>query len=537
MADDDPDDAATIPTTSTDVLVIGGGIGGLAAALALQRHGLRVLVYERDAHCEQRKGYGLTLSNVSALAALGVEDECRAINSSCVSDCHWVFDAGGAVLGYFGIAFTKKLHEQRGNLRVPRLVLRRTLFERLAPNSVRWGWRCVGYDDDGSGVTALFERAPAGSGEPAAASEARVAVRCSVLVGADGVRSVCRALKFGDPHRYVGVVVVLGLCALHHPLLHCQGFYTLDGQHRLFTMPYEPLDEQETAPPADGGGGGEASGGASGGRHSTMWQISLALADEAAARALCAGGGAALLAEMVRRCGHWHPPVPAMLAATHEASVWGTPLYDREPMPLRRKNRLGGPAPWSSRVTLLGDAAHCMTPFKGQGANQALADAPLLATYLAPALLASDGGDAPGGDTPSGGKSRTERIASALACFEREMTSRSEAKVRASRAAAKHFHSPAALDLDGQLIEGVADTARLLAAMRAEGVGARCAGELEARAIALQGALASSHPEDASPDPVGVAVPKSDVPVGLGVAARGGGADLEACQRAAAQVS
>ena len=40
-----------------------------------------------------------------------------------------------------------------------------------------------------------------------------------------------------------------------------------------------------------------------------MWQLSFAAPDEAAARALCGGGGAALLAEIVTRCGAWHAPV------------------------------------------------------------------------------------------------------------------------------------------------------------------------------------------------------------------------------------
>ena len=261
------------------MIIVGGGIGGLATALALQLKGVRCVVYERDEHCDQRRGYGLTLSNPASLAALGLEEACRDVNSSCVSDCHWTFDEHGHVLGYFGIAFTGKLHERRGNLRVPRLVLRRLLYERLEPGTVQWGWRLRGYEEaaDGRSVSAHFERPPSSdqAAVELAAEATTTTVQGSVLVGADGVHSVVRSLKFGDGHRYVGVVVVLGVCDLQHPLLHEQGFYTLDGTHRLFTMPYEPL-------PSDGVDGGDGMGPQS--RHSTMWQISFTLEDEAAAR-------------------------------------------------------------------------------------------------------------------------------------------------------------------------------------------------------------------------------------------------------------
>ena len=127
-------------------------------ALGLQSQGVDCVVYERDASCDQRKGYGLTLSNATALAALGLEEAVRAVNSGCVSDCHWTFDAEGRILGYFGIAFTKKLHVRRGNLRVPRLVLRRLLCDRLKPGTVHWGWKLLNYEEADGGVTAHLRR-------------------------------------------------------------------------------------------------------------------------------------------------------------------------------------------------------------------------------------------------------------------------------------------------------------------------------------------------------------------------------------------
>ena len=495
------DDASTAP-----VVIVGGGIGGLAAAVALQSRGVRCVVYERDSYDTQRRGYGLTLGPTcwAALADLGLEGKCRAIDGVCGSSCHWVFDDGGGVLGYFGTAFSGQAGKGR-NLRVPRATLRSLLLAQLAPGTVRWGRRLLRYQEDDAaggrrGVTVHFQQeaeaeAEAGN-EDAAAAAAVEAVRARLLIGADGVRSAVRQQKVADPLRYVGVVLLLGVSPLRDPLLHRQGFYTVDGTCRLFTMPYEPLDSGGSGGSGDDGeveegGGGEAA-------HSTMWQISIAIGDAAEAAALCAAGSAALLAEVQRRCGGWHAPVPAMLAATPETSVWGTPLFDRAPLPVRKRQQAdAGGAPFWSRVTLLGDAAHAMTPFKGQGANQALADSILVGRHIAPALLAeaADLRQAGGHAGPGGGggspDAREARVPIALAVYEREMGARAQAKVTASRDAAGLYHSAAALDPAAYGVAGVAADAQpaLLAALRGAGVGAGCGAELEARAVATAAAL------------------------------------------------
>jgi heterodisulfide reductase subunit A-like polyferredoxin len=86
--------------SSFSIAIVGGGIAGLASALALQQKGFKVTVYERDQLFEDRRqGYGLTLTNnpKGPLAELNLLQEC--IERDCPSNAHWIFAPKGDILG------------------------------------------------------------------------------------------------------------------------------------------------------------------------------------------------------------------------------------------------------------------------------------------------------------------------------------------------------------------------------------------------------------------------------------------------------
>lgn len=426
-------------SSDVSIAIVGGGIGGLGAALSLQLSGFNVTVYERDtAFNDRRQGFGLTLCNnkKGALNYLGILDEC--IRRDCPSNCHYVFRPNGNICGYYGRNIINRMKSSatstsnssdindtasetiiRGNLRIPRQDLRDMLVSRLKPGTIKWGYKLSGYVEEDDGVTMTFHTTSS-----ATATDSVVRIKATCLIGADGIRSTVRSLLDGkeaipemvSPLKYLNVAVILGLTTLTHPSINRRGFYVLDGIHRLFVMPFKEASEKKTDATDDNDYSC---------KQLTMWQLSFSNMNEADAIKLKTACPEILLQEALSRTAGWMEPVKDMLCNTPLQEVWGTALYDRDTMHVYSKRNIGKGkiSKCKSKVTVLGDGCHPQSMFKGFGANQALEDGPLLASWLGRKGLNS------------------QNISTRLRCFEREMVGRVGSKVLASRQAAKKLHS------------------------------------------------------------------------------------------------
>lgn len=378
------------------VAIIGGGIGGVALAVACLHRGIPFTLYERDSGFDVRsQGYGLTLQQASkALKAFGI----LSLADGVYSTNHLVHNTEGKVIVEWGMRKRIQSSEQappkRTNVHIARQSLRLELVNQLGGHDVvKWGHQLLDFKDSDDGVELSF------------LVDGKIkCAKADLVVGADGIRSAVRRLLISEeriPLRYLGCMVILGICPLGNlngfasPLLDCATvFQTVNGNDRIYVMPFSS--------------------------DTVMWQLSFPIS-EREAKELSALGTHALKEEACRRT-NWHDPIPQIIAGTQEAQISGYPAYDRallQPEFLEK----------GSHITLIGDAAHPMSPFKGQGANQALLDALALARGITK------------GCRPLSNWKEVGIRKSVLTEFEKEMLERSASKVKDSAEAVELLHS------------------------------------------------------------------------------------------------
>jgi 2-polyprenyl-6-methoxyphenol hydroxylase-like FAD-dependent oxidoreductase len=309
------------------VLIAGGGVGGLALAVGLRRAGIEPVVFEKGPIGKLGSGLNLWANSLRALREIGVEQEVQA-NGTEIERHEFVTNTGKPIAAWP----TAEMSRRAGGatVGVKRPELQQTLANALEPSMIRAG-ACVGFTQDGDGVTL---RLADGTEE-----------RGDVLVGADGANSAIRAQVVGDGEpRYSGYVGYRAIID-NPPVEFPPGLFRLYyGLHGAWILLYHV------------------------GKGRLYW---LGLSKQPAG-AHAAGG--ALKETVEARYADFAEPVRKVLAATPRGAVTRSDMVDRDPA-----------SSWGEgRVTLLGDAAHPMTPTQGRGAGQALEDAVVLARVLAP---------------------------------------------------------------------------------------------------------------------------------------------------------
>jgi salicylate hydroxylase len=327
------------------IAVIGAGIGGLTAAVALRQRGFEVAVHERAQQLgEIGAGLQMAPNAVKVLRALGLEEPFRALGAEPSVRLSLNWNDGSVRLRETMRGVMQQTYGAR-YCTVHRADLHGLLLSRLAPSSVRTGVACVGAQTIGSTAVARF----------ADGSE----LEADMVIGADGIHSAVRNALFGHiPAKFTNQVcwrmilpmAELGSLADRMPV-------PLDGSE--YTGWLGPTGHVIFYPLR----GGELLNIVAG-YHSETWTEESWSVRSSVEELLAAYAG-------------WNDGLRAVFARAEETYKWG--IYDREPLPRWVEGRVG----------LLGDAAHPMMPTLAQGAAISMEDGVALARHVA-----ESGGDA-----------------------------------------------------------------------------------------------------------------------------------------------
>ena len=317
-----------------NVVVVGGGIGGLFAANALIAHGLQVSVYEQAPSLgEVGAGVFLTPNSVRQLQRVGLGPAVEKRGARVGTESRY-FRHDGTPIAPVQVTDSSGWNATFG---MHRADLVEMLASGLPREVVHTGHRCSGFEQSGDVARVSFANGAIVEGD--------------VVIAADGIHSELRQ-HVTPPSRPVfhGSVAYRGVLA-HRRIPHWPTDSWLmwlgKGKHFL-TFPVRA---------------GEL-----------INYVGFVPADEEMKESWSAPGDPDVLR---REFAGWDPRIGSLLSQVEATFRWA--LYDREPLPTWTQGRL----------TLLGDAAHPMLPHLGQGANQSIEDGMALATILAHASRAT----------------------------------------------------------------------------------------------------------------------------------------------------
>jgi 2-polyprenyl-6-methoxyphenol hydroxylase-like FAD-dependent oxidoreductase len=360
------------------------------------QHYDRILLIEKDFNLEERdQGYSLTMQSggQKLLRQLGIENEARKRTHFLVSRGFTTTSHKGEVLHVGGKPIPKPNPDgtyppipptslKQSNFPIPRQLLRQILFEFLIQNQkvdqcksndliyeetqenycqsvlhsdptpmtilspkqtpdtfveIWWGTSVVEWSLISPNLLRIAvkkrksNKSNTDNTDSSQSENVIQWINACGLIGCDGMWSTIRHHLLNDPPQSTGLLMINGIGSANHPFLYNRVLQMLDGCRRVFTKPYTPT--------------------------TSMWQLTFPCPE-----GLKLPLEKSLLKEIaIRETNNWSDPIPTLIHNSPVELMRGAMLYDRDPIPISIVSSWNGP------VTLLGDALHPMTPFKGQG--------------------------------------------------------------------------------------------------------------------------------------------------------------------------
>lgn len=306
------------------IVISGGGIAGLTAAIALEKTGIKALVYEAAPEIRPvGAGLGLAANAIKAFKKLGIDKavmaEGRLLDAFSIKD-----ESGNIITRTNSLASSEKYGAD--NFTIHRADLHRVLLSFLDPAAIQTAKRCVGFEREQDKILLHFSD---GSTEPA-----------DYLIASDGIQSPIRQKLFPDSKiRYAGYTCWRSV--IENPVPDLQEASETWGTRGRFGI--VPL------------------------AHNKLYWFACIKAKQNDARLKHY-----TVKDLLGRFGSYHDPIPEILRSSkNEHLIWND-IADLAPLTQYAFDN----------ILLIGDAAHATTPNMGQGACQAIEDAVILADEI-----------------------------------------------------------------------------------------------------------------------------------------------------------
>lgn len=427
--------SASLSRSHPRILIVGAGLSGLSLAVGLRHFDIDATIIERDAALETRnQGFNLTLKNIEYVwSRAGLLQAIRDYN--CTTRSYFTYKYDGTILQQFALDSI---------MCCPRELLRDTMLKQLKPTHIFPGTsiKDLKDNDDGS-VSVSFSHG--------------VSATYDLVVGADGIRSsITQRVLPSSNLNFLGVVIILGTATTSHPRARNR-FQMLNGHHRLFCKPWS-----ETK---------------------AFWQVTFPATLDECYNKYGKMSGEQVLTMLNEVMGDWASPVPEFLSSTDAKNVYVSPLFDREPTLLdevseeelqlqqqaskqesdvsdnsntNTTNEAAAFADESSKISrkpfrqvaLIGDAAHSMSPFRGEGANNAMEDGIVLADMIGEAVTAAATTTVNSGADSTTPATAPVEWSGVIRTFHRRMMTRTVEYVMESRKGVAITHDPRCIDKD-----------------------------------------------------------------------------------------